>query len=450
MTAVLLSLFLYSTTPDFASVDTVQGIDMSRLSKLVDEIRDEGTPYPEIHSLLVMRGGELVLEKYFNGSYNNDLHTIQSVTKSITSAAIGIAIDDGLISNVSEKMVDFFPEQRSVLVQDERRARMRLEDILTMRTGTDYNENGTGSPHFQLNDLTTGWDDFWLARPMVNEPGGFWRYDSGGVIALSAMLKDRYGSHADVYIDEKLFSPLGITRRKWFRNQELHPHTGGGLNMRALDLLKIGQLYLQKGKWNGQQLISEAWIDASFKRHYTFSNAPGSTSKRIGYGYLWWLLQPDPAGDGTPIYAAMGYRGQYIFIIPEHDMVVVVTSWMPVNISSEPVNFLYSDILPAVVAPITTSNEDPGSVPGIGILEHGAPNPARGFFTVGFSLPSPGSASVILYDILGRRVQDLFSGFVGAAHTEITVDTSDLPSGLYLYRLESKGWSDTKKVIVSN
>ncbi|MFC2085763.1 serine hydrolase domain-containing protein [Bacteroidota bacterium] len=336
-------------TPTIPKPDTLQGLDRAKLKALATQIRS-GTEYPDIHSLLVMRNGVLVLAQYFNDWDPEQRHTMQSVSKSFTSAAIGIAISEGAISGVDELMVDFFPQWRDSLILDPRRAAMTVEDILTMRTGTDYNENGPNSPHFELNALRTGWDRYWLDRPMISQPGTRWQYDSGGVIALSAMLKDRVGIHADEYLQDVLFEPMGIESVHWVKNFDGHPHTGGGLYLRSVDMLKFGQLYLQRGRWDGSQIVPEAWVDESFQRRHTFSPPRGATGKTVGYGYLWWILAPDPDGSGTQnIYAAMGFRSQLIFVIPEHNMVVGVNGWMPTNQSNKPVEFLYTDILPAII-----------------------------------------------------------------------------------------------------
>ena len=342
------STVLGPTEPSEVLPDTVQGIDLAPIKSLAGRIR-QGGDYAGVHSLLIQRSGVLVFEEYFGSSFQEELHTLQSVTKSFTSALIGIAIERGDMEGVHEPVLDFFPQWREELGQDPRRAAMRLEDVLTMRTGTDYHESGPDSPHAQLNGLATGWDRFWLERAMVNDPGTFWRYDSGGVVTLSSMLKQRTGMHADQYADQVLFGPMGITESRWFRNDEGHPHTGGGLFLTSRDMMKFGQLFLQRGRWGDEQVVPEAWVDASIRRRETFSPPRGSAGKTEAYGYLWWMLAPDPGGSGDQdIYAAMGYRAQYIFVIPEHDMVVVVTGWMEPVDQGGPVGFLYSDILPAV------------------------------------------------------------------------------------------------------
>lgn len=182
---------------------------------------------------------------------------------------------------------------------------------------------------------------------MLNQPGTHFLYDSGGVILLSSLIKKRTGLHADSYMEKYLFKPLQIRDYNWYKNQEGHPHTGGGLDLLPRDMAKFGQLYLQRGKWLNRQVIPAAWIDESTKMQVRFS----LDSKRVyGYGYLRWILKPDPVGAGKQfIYAAMGFRAQYIFVIPEYDMMVVVTGdTRSYSDQIKPIKFLYSHILPAV------------------------------------------------------------------------------------------------------
>jgi CubicO group peptidase (beta-lactamase class C family) len=328
---------LIAASPAEADMDGV------RLGRLVDDIRTGR--YRDIHSLLIVRYGRVVVQEYFNEGAADRVHTLQSVTKSVASALIGIAIEAGALSGVDERVVDFFPQWRDELVQDERRARQTVEDILTMRTGTDYVEGFTASPHDSLNALATGWDRFWLERPMPREPGTYFQYDSGGVIALSSILQARTGDHADAYAAEHLFGPLGITEASWYRNQEGHPHTGGGLFLRSIDVAKFGQLFLQRGRWGDRQIVPESWVDASFRTHVTFSPPAG---RYTGYGYLWWIL-PDPHSGHEPMRAARGALGQHIFVVPAHQLVVVVTAGARNGADmNRPTEFLYTDILTAM------------------------------------------------------------------------------------------------------
>jgi CubicO group peptidase (beta-lactamase class C family) len=328
------------------SAPEARGLDPEPLNELARLIR-EGRRFPDLHSLLVVKDGYLVLEEYFAGWGPDRLHTLQSVTKSFTSALIGIAIERGEIESVEEHVIDFFPQWRDELAEDPRWAAQRLEDLLTMRGGTDYHERGEGSPHFQLNRTPRGWDRFYLDRPMVTEPGTVWQYDSGGVILMSAILKQRSGLHADAYADRYLFAPLGIERTSWFRNRDGHPHTGGGLDLLPRDMARFGLLYLRGGRWGDQQVVPAWWVEESTRRHVDFEPPHG---RSIGYAYLWWILPGDPDGAGNEeIYAAMGFRAQYIFVVPEHDMVVVVTGGTQNGRDQRrPIHFLYSHILKAV------------------------------------------------------------------------------------------------------
>ena len=322
-----------------------QGLKAEPLQEITDAIRSG--VHGNIHSLLVVRNGVLVWEDYFGSGDQEARHTLQSVTKSFASAAVGIAIGREDIPGVETPILDFFPDYPEPDNLDDRKRAIRLRDLLTMRSGTDYHENGPDSPHLQLNATRTGWDRFYLDRPMVRDPGEHYQYDSGGVILLSAILQRRTGLHADRYLESHLFEELEITDTDWFRNDEMHPHTGGGLALRSRDMAKFGLLYLRQGRWEDDQVVPRNWVEESFEEHVDlrYLGRPDIT----GYGYLWWIMRPDPDGDGgTPIYAARGFMGQYIFVIPEHRMVVVSTGRNMDSKAGDAPRFLYSHILKSV------------------------------------------------------------------------------------------------------
>ncbi|MGI9516492.1 MAG: serine hydrolase, partial [Pirellulaceae bacterium] len=325
-------------------------LDADRLQQLVTRIRDEEVA--KVHSLLIVRDGHLVVEEYFDGHEADELHTQQSVSKSFTSALVGIAIEKGKFSGVNEKVLDFFPDlegiDRSDRSNDPKRQKMTLKDLLTMRGGTDYHERGKDSPHFQLNRKSQGWTEFILNRPMVYDPGTHFQYDSGAVILTSAMIKQRYGVHADIFAEEHLFKPLGIQQSRWYRNQEEHPHTGGGLDLRSRDMAKLGLLYLRQGRWEDQQVVPRQWVEDSLSRQVEFDPAKG---RLVGYGYWWWVLPPDPGGDQEQdIYAALGFMGQHILLVPEHDLIVVVTAGARNGEDDAIIEFFYDEILPSVIS----------------------------------------------------------------------------------------------------
>jgi CubicO group peptidase (beta-lactamase class C family) len=328
------------------STPQAQGMDPRALADLTAEIR-KGILCPGLDALLIIRHGSLVLEEYFNTERADRLHTLQSVSKSFTSALVGIAIARGEFKGVQEKVLDFFPDTEGIANLDDRKASMRLEDILTMRTGTDYHESGAGSPHEQLNRLLKGWDKFYLDRPMIQPPGTGFRYDSGGVILISSLLKRRTGMHALDYARRYLFKPLGIEKLFWAQNFEGQTHCGGGLALTARDTAKLGQLYLQNGRWGNEQIVPESWVRESLKMHVDLA---GPGQPRGGYGYLWWIGAPDPRGKGLQdVPYARGRLGQYIFAVPEHDMVVVVlgSARQPADMGA-PIPMFYDRILTTV------------------------------------------------------------------------------------------------------
>jgi CubicO group peptidase (beta-lactamase class C family) len=183
---------------------------------------------------------------------------------------------------------------------------------------------------------------------MVADPGPRFQYDSGGVILLSAILKKQTGMHADRYAQKTLFAKLGIRTFRWQRNAEGHPHTGGGLFLRPMDMAKLGLLYLRGGTWGGEQVVPASWV-----RESTFMHVPFGVSENpeLGYGYLWWILKPYPGDPSrTNIYAACGFMGQFIFVVPGEDLVPVFTGSSKESPTMDlPKEILDTTVLPAVL-----------------------------------------------------------------------------------------------------
>jgi CubicO group peptidase (beta-lactamase class C family) len=328
------------------------GFDPRDISNLIGLI-EKGT-YPNIHSLIIMRGGDIVLEKYFNGYNAWDAHPLMSASKSFTSALIGIALEKGCLKSLDQKILSFFPQYKTIENLNGWKKMIDIEDILTMRSGVDHYGKGPGidSPDARLNSLIAGWERFYLNRPMATKPGTSFNYEGGGPMLLTSILKSACGMHADVLADKWLFLKLGITGAYWIKNWEKHPHTGIGLYMKPLDMAKFGLLYLRKGMWNSEQVIPASWIDESFKMHVDFHGKkhPYTGDYGIGYSYLWWIYKPAKEGrDSQYIYTVNGGMGQRIFVIPEYDMVVVVTAWATsIEESMNGEKILYEHIIPAI------------------------------------------------------------------------------------------------------
>ena len=327
-------------------------MDRARLNDLSERIRTRRIA--ELNGLVIVRHGYVVLEQYANGSSAGQVHEMQSVTKSIASLLVGIAIDQGKIPSVESKALTFFPEYPDFQNVDDRKRNVTLKTLLTMQSGINFYENPyPGSPLQQLNSSTGDWLRIIFDQPMNAAPGELWQYNSGGVISLGGVIYNTAQVTADELARQHLFEPIGITVASWFRGSPNRlPHLGGGLGLRAADLARIGYLVLRRGKWGERQVVSERWIDESTRHHVRNPRTFGAHP--TDYGYLWWLLPLDnrsSSGWDTDIITASGAKGQWLFIVPKYDLVVAATS----NAAGftgfmDPVEFLYDSILPAVTS----------------------------------------------------------------------------------------------------
>jgi len=318
-----------------ASTPDNQGINSQSLRDLVGRI-NRGA-YGAVSSLLIVRHGQLVVEEYFGWSASR-AHTVQSVTKSVTSLITGMAIDRRTLST-ADRAIEFFPAYRPIANLDDRKRSITVADLLTMRTGLDWSESTyPGSPLQQLNDCGCDWIRFVLDWPMREPPGTRWEYVSGGVILLGAIVGAATGQRIDLFAAEQLFAPLGMESVSWYQGLPNGlPHSGGGLNLRPRDMAKIGQLVLDGGRWRGTQVVSEGWIRESTQPRLT--NVRSFGAYPADYGYLWWTL---PRG----VITASGAQGQWIFVVPAAELIVVVTGETDANFLSGP-DLLYGQVLPA-------------------------------------------------------------------------------------------------------
>jgi len=331
------------------STPAAEGMDAARLHALGERIGGGG--YGQVTSVLVARHGRLVWERYAGGWAAERAHTLQSVSKSVTSLLAGIAAGEGRLS-VDSPVAGFFPDYQPIQNLDARKAAMRVEDLLTMRTGLDWSEAVyEGSPLQQLNNSTGDWVRMVVDWPMREQPGTRWEYVSGGVIVLGGIIGRAEGERVDSFAAERLFEPLGMRGYQWYRNPSTgFPHTGGGLLLRPRDALKIGQLVLDAGRWNGRQIVPAAWIEASTRRIVSFPRSLGR--HRVDYGWLWWIGSLDdpmnPRPEPGDVIVASGSGGQWIFIVPRYGLVMIATGGNQDDRWSAAFDFLYTDVLPAV------------------------------------------------------------------------------------------------------
>ncbi len=268
--------------------------------------------YGRINSFLLYRSDKLICEEYFYGFTRDDLHQIESCTKSVTSLLVGIAADQGYITDMGEALYRIFPEYpvlRKAGYRD-----MSLEDLLTMRSGYDLLDRAV----FSSENLI----DTALVRPLVHPPGKVFQYDGGNTEILGAVLKVKTGMFADDFARRYLFGPLQIERYTWDDpGQNGYPLMSGSLSLTPRSMLKIGAMVLSHGSFNGQALISESWIEESTSVK-TETHIPGDK-----YSYQWWNLLLDSGGKAYETIWANGWGSQFIFIFPELDAVIVTTGF---------------------------------------------------------------------------------------------------------------------------
>ncbi len=290
-------------------------MNSDHLDNMMDYIASQSLP---MDSVVIVRHGYVILEEYPNPTvYDQDSrHDLHSATKSVSSALIGIAIEEGYIDSVNHNILDFFPN-RTIANMSAWKQAITLEHLLTMTSGLEWND----SWEFGL------WpsDDqvqFVLDRSMTYEPGTVWRYCSGGVHLLSAIINETAGD-TNAFATEHLFDPLGISNYYWNKDPQGLPWGDAWLWMTPLDMAKFGYLYLHNGMWDGQQIVPAEWVAESTRSRWWLGGYEG-------YGYLWWTNNQTYKYDSYH-YDACGAEGQRIFVIPEYDMVVVFTANFDTN-----------------------------------------------------------------------------------------------------------------------
>ena len=298
--------------------------------------------YGRIASVLIARHGRLAVEEYFDGWSADRPHTMQSVTKSVVSLLVGIAARAGALS-IDDPAVAFFPGYAPLANFDDRKAAMRVRDLLTMRTGLDWEEDPyAGSPLQRLNDCRCDWLRFVLDWRMREAPGARWEYVSGGVILLGGIVGAATGSRLDRFASARLFDPIGASGVSWVTGlPDSLPHGGGGLFLRPRDAAKLGHIVIDEGRWQGRTIVDAGWIQESTLRTARGLRVWGG--QPFDYASLWWLTS-----DGADIVTASGAQGQWIFASARHQLVMVSTGDNADDRANAAVSFLFSHVLPAL------------------------------------------------------------------------------------------------------
>ncbi len=280
-------------------------VTLDAASKAADEV-------PRLHSLLVSRRGELLLERYSRGITPARLANIKSASKSVISALVGIAIDRGLIRSVRQSIDLYFPDLLKA-DKDSRKKDITIEDLLTMQSGLET----TSNRNYGAWVLNSNWVRYALGRPLIDPPGTRMVYSTGNTHLLSAILTQATGESTWQFAQEALAKPLGFTLARWPQDPQGIYFGGNDMLMTPRQMLKFGELYLHQGEFEGVQVVPAAWVDESSAVH-----AQSTRERERYYGYGWWIRELA----GYPAFHAWGYGGQFIFVVPRLDLVVVITS----------------------------------------------------------------------------------------------------------------------------
>ena len=296
------------------------GFDTAVLSETVDFINQDTNG--DFSSLVVTRNGRIVAEHYFNGHGPDSLRDMRSAGKSITSTLVGTAIADGLIPGVDTPVRPLFASYASIENDDEQKQAITIEHLLMMVSGLNANADDTDSPGYE--DWmweSEDWVQFVLDLPMANPPGETWWYASANSFLVGAAVEEVTGKSLASYAEDRLFGPLGITSYRWLTTPKGRTVGQGNLFMRARDMAKIGQLYLNEGRWGNQEILPASWVHSSFEKRFA---VPWNGYDHYGYG---WYSHALEVGERTFNYHfASGNGGNKIYIFPDEQMVVVIQS----------------------------------------------------------------------------------------------------------------------------
>jgi len=276
----------------------------------IEQVFEQAESISSLRSILIQQDGQLLGEVYFRNASAGHPYNIKSASKSIITLLTGIAVDQNHIS-LDETLADYFPEYFESNPDPQKKA-ITIRQLLSMQAGletTSFQNYG----HWVISD---NWAEFQLDQPLEEKPGGKMVYSTGISHLLSVIITKATGTSTRSFANEHLFGPMDITVGGWDRDPQGYYMGGNNLAMTPRDLLKIGQMMLNEGSWKGERIVSKEWVEDSF-RTYTRSNF-----NPYDYGYMWWNR---PVG-AYQVYFAWGFGGQYIFMIPELNATVVITS----------------------------------------------------------------------------------------------------------------------------
>ncbi len=302
-----------------------QGVSSAQIRKFVEAVDQK---VHTMHSFMLVRHGQVIAEGWWKPESAEKPHVLWSLSKSFTSTAVGIAVAEGKFS-IDDPVLKFFPEDAPAAPSDKLKA-MRVRDLLTMSTG---HQDET-----KVREITNQtWVRTFLNHPVPHKPGAHFQYNTPATFMLSAIIQKTTGQTTVEYLKPRLFDPLGIENPQWDANPEGISLGGYGLHVRTEDIAKFGQLYLQKGQWNGKQLLSREWIELATSKQVSNGSDPVKDWDQ-GYGFQFWRCRHNAfRGDGKD--------GQFCIVLPDQDAVIAITA-LTGDMQSE-LNVVWDVLLPA-------------------------------------------------------------------------------------------------------
>jgi CubicO group peptidase (beta-lactamase class C family) len=352
---IFLMFLLFSFTNIFAQLDfgKANTLQIPLFQKMDSTIKSG--KYERITSVVIAHKGKVLFENYYNGKDINSMHNTRSATKTITGTLIGTLIDDGLLKSEKTYAITFF-DKSTIDNYDQRKDSITIEDLLTMSSileCDDWNQFSRGNEERMY--LLENWDKFywdlpikgfpkWVTKPSESKYGRSFSYCTSGVVVLGSIIDQASKTSLTNYADKRLFSTLGIKDYKWQFTPTGIPMTGGGLELRSRDFLKILQLYLNKGMWNSKQILSEKWISESVSPKV-------SVDENTDYGYLWWIKE----FNGEKSYYMSGNGGNKVLACPDLELTVVITA---TNYNNRNAHNYTDEIMDTYIIPAIRSLKD--------------------------------------------------------------------------------------------
>ena len=306
-----------------------EGVSPERLAAMQKAI--ESGDFKSITSVLIAREGKIVYECYFDAEGVDGLRNTRSATKTVTGTLVGLAVDRHLLPDVNVRVADYFRDKQPFQNPDPRKAKITVEDLLTMSSILECDDEDSFSRGNEERMYLVGdWAKFfldlpvrgfpsWKTKPSDSPYGRSWQYCTAGPTTLGVLLQRALKEPVDQFAQRTLFAPLEISKMAWGFQPDGTAMTGGGLQLRSRDLLKIAQLYLNDGVWNGKRVLSDAWVKQSVRPH-------ANAREDIDYGYLWWLQTFRADGRARMSWGMYGTGGNKVLVFPESQMCVLITT----------------------------------------------------------------------------------------------------------------------------